>query len=82
MLRRHSGPDRLPGSARPDRVEKRLTYQRHQVPTYWIVDDVVQLVEVWHPGDERPAIVTETLCWRLRATDPELRIELAALLAR
>ena len=28
---------------------RRLTYQRHEVPTYWVVDDEAQLVEVWHP---------------------------------
>jgi len=64
---------------RGDRVEKRLTYQRHQVPTYWVVDDAARLVEVWRPDEERPAIVTDTLSWRLRATDPELRIELTTL---
>jgi len=45
------------------------------------VDDAAQLVEVWHPAEERPAIVTEVLSWRLRETEVELRIPLAELFA-
>ncbi|HYN64433.1 MAG TPA: Uma2 family endonuclease, partial [Candidatus Limnocylindrales bacterium] len=70
-----------PSHTRGDRVDKRLTYQRHQVATYWVVDDVAQLVEVWHPADERPAIVTEVLSWSFREGDVELRIALAELFA-
>jgi Uma2 family endonuclease len=53
-----------PGSARADRLTKRRLYQRRGVETYWIVDADARLVEVWHPGDDRPEIVTETLRWR------------------
>ena len=37
------------------------------------------LVELWRPEDERPAIVTDTLRWRLNAEAPELTIELSEL---
>ena len=70
-----------PSNTRGDRVVKRLTYQRHAVPTYWVVDDEARLVEVWRPDDDRPTIVTDALVWRFRTVDPELRIELAELFA-
>ena len=70
-----------PGSSHPDRVVKRKTYQRHQVATYWVVDPEARLVEVWGPDDERPAIATELLTWRLHAGAPELEIPLQQLFA-
>lgn len=70
-----------PSSTRADRVIKRRTYQRHGVATYWVVDPDAQLVEVWRPHDERPAIVTDVLGWRLDPEGPELRISLGDLFA-
>lgn len=70
-----------PSSTRADRVVKRRTYQRHGVATYWVVDPDAQLVEVWRPQDERPAIVTDVLTWKLAPGTPELRIPLADLFA-
>ncbi len=70
-----------PSSSRGDRVVKRKAYQRHQVATYWVVDADAGLVEVWHPEDDRPAIVTDTLTWRWREDAGELRIALADLFA-
>jgi Uma2 family endonuclease len=70
-----------PASTRADRVTKRMAYQRHGVGVYWVVDDDAGLVEVWRPEDERPAIVTDALAWRVRPDAPELRIPLAALFA-
>ena len=49
-----------PSSSHHDRVRKRPLYQRH-VPEYWIVDLDARLIERWLPGDERPALITETL---------------------
>jgi hypothetical protein len=37
------------------------------------------LVEVWHPDDERPEIVTDTLHWRVAEEAEELVIELGEL---
>ena len=62
-----------PGSARADRLTKRRLYQRRGVATYWIVDADARLVEVWHPDDDRPEIVTETLRWRV-AGDAEVLV--------
>jgi Uma2 family endonuclease len=70
-----------PSSARYDRVTKRGFYQEHGVPTYWIVDRDAGLVEVWHPDDERPEIVTDVLTWRVPGATHELRIELAEVFA-
>jgi Uma2 family endonuclease len=68
-----------PGSARADRVTKRRLYQVRGVATYWVVDPVTQVVEVWHPEEERPEIVSDTLRWRLPDDAPALQIPLAEL---
>jgi Uma2 family endonuclease len=65
-----------PSSSRYDRVTKRRVYQRHGVATYWVVDPDARLVEVWHPDDARPEIVTDVLRWRIRPDSPELEIVL------
>ncbi|HXT16453.1 MAG TPA: Uma2 family endonuclease [Gemmatimonadaceae bacterium] len=53
-----------PSSARYDRVKKRPVYQRNRVADYWIVDGWSRTFELWHPDDERPEVVSETLMWR------------------
>jgi len=68
-----------PSSRRADRFIKRRLYQEQRVETYWVVDVGDRLVEVWQPSDERPAVVTDTLRWRVTADAPELVIELDAL---
>lgn len=70
-----------PASTRADRVVKRKTYQRHGVSTYWVVDFDVGPVEVWHPEDERPAIITEVLASTFSESAAELRISLDRLFA-
>ena len=61
-----------PSSARYDRVVKRRAYLEHGVATYWIVDPDARVVQVWHPDDERPEIVTDLLCGSAR-TQTNLR---------
>jgi Uma2 family endonuclease len=68
-----------PSSARGDRLVKRRLYQRQQVATYWIVDPDARLVEVWHPGDERPEIVTDILRWHVAPDSEEVVIPLQEL---
>jgi Uma2 family endonuclease len=68
-----------PSSAKWDRVIKRRLYQEQRVDTYWIVDPEAQVVEVWHPNDERPEIVTDVLKWRVTDEGPELEIDLNEL---
>ena len=52
-----------PGSSRHDRLTKRRAFQRSGVPDYWIVDGDAEVFDVWHPDDERPAIVDDRLVW-------------------
>jgi Uma2 family endonuclease len=68
-----------PSSARGDRLVKRRLYQRQQVATYWIVDPDARLVEVWRPDDERPAILTDVLRWRVAPDADELIVDVASL---
>jgi Uma2 family endonuclease len=52
-----------PGSSRHDRITKRRSFQRNSVPEYWIIDGDAQAFEIWHPADERPALLDEHLAW-------------------
>jgi len=58
---------------------KRRLYQRQQVATYWVVDPDARLVEVWHPGDDRPEIVTDALGRRVAPDGDDLVIPLREL---
>ena len=68
-----------PSSARGDRLKKRQLYQRRGVRTYWLVDPDAQLIEVWHPEDERPEIVSDVARWRLAPDLPEMHIDVPKL---
>jgi Uma2 family endonuclease len=68
-----------PSSARGDRLVKRRLYQRQRVGTYWIVDPDARLVEVWHPDDERPEILTDVLRWRVAPGAEELVVDVKKL---
>jgi Uma2 family endonuclease len=65
-----------PSSRRADREAKRAIYQRYGVQTYWVVDHQAGTVEVWHPGDAAPQVVTDVLRWRVTKEAPELSIPL------
>lgn len=69
-----------PSSARADRVIKRRLYQEQRVATYWMLDIEGAVVEVWHPDDERPEVVTDVLRWCREPGAPEIAIEVAELL--
>ena len=68
-----------PSSARADRTAKRRLYQRRGVGTCWIVDPDAALVEIWHPGDDRPEIATAAVRWRVTPDADELVIRLPEL---
>lgn len=53
-----------PSSARHDRFTKRRFFQMHQVPDYWVVDGEAEAFEIWHPGDERAALIDDRLVWQ------------------
>jgi Uma2 family endonuclease len=52
-----------PSTARHDRVTKRDYFARNGVAEYWIVDLDARVVERWRLGDERPAVIEQTLIW-------------------
>lgn len=68
-----------PSTARHDRFAKRRLYQEVGVPTYWIVDPDLHLVEVWRPGDKLPASVTDRVTWSPSGSEVALTIELSDL---
>jgi Uma2 family endonuclease len=69
-----------PSSSRYDRVRKRPLYQRN-VPDYWIIDLDARLFEHWTPGDDRPALVTETLVWQPDDAATPLALDIRAYFA-
>ena len=71
-----------PSSARGDRLTKRRLYQRQGVAIYWIVDPDARLVEVWHPEDRGPEIVTDVLKWRVTPDAEALVINLGEIFER
>jgi Uma2 family endonuclease len=52
-----------PSSSRHDRITKRRFFQRHDLPEYWVVDGEAEAFEIWHPGDERAALVDDPFSW-------------------
>lgn len=71
-----------PSTARADRHVKRVAYQKHGVPDYWIVDVANGVVECWRPGDEAPEVLAEALTWQPRGDAPPLVIDLSGLFHR
>ena len=69
-----------PSSSRHDRVRKRPLYQRN-VPDYWIIDLDARLFEQWTPGDDRPALVTDTLTWQPTGAETPFSLDLRAYFA-
>jgi Uma2 family endonuclease len=67
-----------PSSSRHDRVRKRPLYQRH-VPDYWIADLDARLMERWIPGDDRPALVTDSLVWHPSGAVTPFTLDVPAL---
>jgi Uma2 family endonuclease len=67
-----------PSSSRHDRITKRRFFQAHGVPEYWVVDGEAQAFEVWHPGDERAALLDDRLIWQPNLDAPPLDLDLTA----
>ena len=53
-----------PSSSRHDRITKRRFFQKHGVPEYWVVDGEAEAFEIWHPGDDRAALLDAQLAWQ------------------
>ena len=65
-----------PSTARADRHDKRLEYQRQHTPEYWIVDLDGRVVERWRPHESRPELLSDLLIWQPVETMPALEINL------
>ena len=70
-----------PSTARADRTVKRRLFQQQGVPEYWIMDLEARVIERWHPGDERPEILAETVNWLCEAGVAPLVIDLPEFFA-
>jgi Uma2 family endonuclease len=68
-----------PSTRHNDRTIKRLAYQRHGVPHYWIVDPDQQQVELWTPDATAAIIARDRMEWRHPALDHECTIDLVRL---
>jgi Uma2 family endonuclease len=70
-----------PSSSRHDRITKRRAFQRNSVPEYWVVDGDAEAFEVWHPGDERAALVDERLVWMPEAAAVAFELDVGSFFA-
>ncbi len=52
-----------PSSARHDRITKRVFFQTHGLPEYWVVDGETEAFEIWHPTDERALLADAEVRW-------------------
>lgn len=67
-----------PGSSRHDRMTKRRAFQRNAVPDYWVIDGDALAFEIWHPGDERAALVDDRIVWRPDGAGTALELDVRA----
>jgi Uma2 family endonuclease len=70
-----------PGSSRHDRITKRRAFQRNGVPDYWIIDGDAEAFEVWHPDDERPAIIDQRFVWSPAGVAVQFELDVTAFFA-
>jgi Uma2 family endonuclease len=70
-----------PGSSRHDRITKRRAFQRNSVPEYWIVDGDAEAFEIWHPSDERAALVDDRLVWSPDAATSAFELDIPSFFA-
>jgi len=68
-----------PSTAKDDRFAKRKAYQKHGIPSYWIVDTDSRSVDVWTPEDSVPSVCRKTVEWKPEGADEPLTIDLREL---
>jgi Uma2 family endonuclease len=68
-----------PSTARNDRTIKRIAYQRHGVPQYWIVDPDQRQVELWTPDAAAAIIAHDRLEWRHPTLEHTCTLDLVRL---
>ena len=67
-----------PGTARADRVAKRVLYRDEGVSEYWIVDLDARAIERSSPAEPRPEILAERLEWRAEGAVSSLSIDVSS----
>jgi Uma2 family endonuclease len=70
-----------PSSMRQDRITKRRFFQRTQLQDYWIIDGEAERFEIWHPGDERAALVEDSFPWNPTGAAEPLVVDVARFFA-
>ena len=70
-----------PGSSRHDRITKRRAFQRNSVPEYWVVDGDAEAFEIWHPADDRAALVDDRLIWAPEAAERPFELDIRSFFA-
>ncbi len=68
-----------PSTAHVDRGAKRVLYQSHGIPEYWIVDVEARRIERWVPSAQSADVVADTLHWQPRDDVSALEIDLVRL---
>ncbi|HVX39152.1 MAG TPA: Uma2 family endonuclease [Gemmatimonadaceae bacterium] len=71
-----------PSSSRHDRVTKRRAYQALGVPDYWVVDPDAEAIEIWHPGDDRAALIDDRLIWAPARANAPFVLDVRGFFAR
>ena len=69
-----------PETARHDRFQKRVLYQRQGVEMLWLIDIDRRFVEVWTPDALFPVVETERVSWQPAGAESPLVIEIGELL--
>ena len=70
-----------PSSARHDRFTKRRFFQKHGVPEYWVVDGEAKAFEIWHPEEDRAALIDDRLIWHPDAVSEPFELDVRAFFA-
>jgi Uma2 family endonuclease len=71
-----------PGSSRHDRITKRRAFQRNDVPDYWVIDGDALAFEIWHPGDDRAALVDDRVVWQPDGASNPFELDIRDFFAR
>lgn len=69
------------GASRHDRITKRRSFQRNGVPEYWVIDGEAEAIEIWHPDDERAALIDERVVWQPQGARSAFELDVRALFA-
>ena len=52
------------------------------MPDYWVIDGDALAFEIWHPGDDRAALVDDRVDWRPDGASSAFELDVRAFFAR